>query len=81
MKLNLPALRKKGWHISFERDAAGIAGEVIELHPPAMKIADYEKLRELVGANLQGDAMAMDLVLQQFLLAMHKAAFLAVISE
>lgn len=77
MKLNLAQLRKMGWHISFDSDPP----EEIELCPPPMNSVDYQKLRDVIGANLQGDAIAMDLVIQQTLIAMQKAAFIAVLAE
>jgi hypothetical protein len=53
--------------------------ETLDLHPPAMTDSDWRKLREVVGKNLQGDALAMDLVMQQMVLTMQRAAVLVVI--
>jgi hypothetical protein len=44
-----------------------------------MTDSDWRKLREVVGKNLQGDALAMDLVMQQMVLTMQRAAVLVVI--
>lgn len=75
MKLNLTALREAGWHIGHNGDVLG----EIELCPPPMSARDYQELRAVISSNLDGDAIAIDLVLQQTLIAMQKAALLAVI--
>lgn len=74
MKIDLNKLRKAGWHVDTDMDAA------VELSPPPMQVGDHKMLISVIKQQVK-QPLSVDMVLGQLYSALGRAALLEAMED